>query len=74
MSDVPPARPSGLPGGIAAPAVVLVLSLGLFVFAYTFPGVINLGGSVHPGGLGVLGAAASAFWLLIAIGKRRPPA
>lgn len=71
-SEPEPAR--GLPGGIALPATVLGLSLALFFFAYAFPGVISLGPNVHPGGLGVLGAAASAFWLLIAIARRRPPA
>lgn len=63
----------GLPGGIALPASILVASLGLFMFAYAFPGILSLGEHVHPGGLGVLGAAASAFWLLIAIAKRPPP-
>jgi hypothetical protein len=64
--------PRGLPGGIGLPATVLVLSLGLFVFAYTFPGVLNFGPHIHPGGIGVLGGAASAFWLLVAIAKRPP--
>lgn len=68
-----PTPAKGLPGGIALPASVLVTSLGLFVFAYLFPGVIDLGPNIHPGGIGVMFAAASGFWLMIAIAKRPPP-
>ena len=61
----------GLPGGIVAPAVVFVLSLSLFAYAYLRPGELRFP-YMSPGGVGVLGMASSFFWLLAAIGKRPP--
>jgi hypothetical protein len=65
-------RRRGLPGGIGAPAAVLAASAALFVVAARDPELIDLGPHFSPAGLGVLGAALSAFWLLAAIGARRP--
>ena len=64
--------PRGLPGGTAAPAVVLALSAALFVTAFIRPGLVDLGPHLHPAGIGVTLAAISLFWLLIAIAKRPP--
>ena len=66
------ATPKGLPGGIALPALFFVASFALFVHAFLEPGAIQLPYS-SAAGVGVLGMAASSFWLLFAIGKRPPP-
>jgi hypothetical protein len=59
-----------LPGGVLAPAVVLVASFALFVVAWRDPELIDLGPRLRPAGIGVLGAAFSLFWLLAALGRR----
>lgn len=69
-----PSEPRGLPGGIAPPAILLVVSMTTFIVCFRNPGLLDLGPHVSPAGVGILVAVVSAFWLLIAIGKRRPPA
>jgi hypothetical protein len=78
MSDVEHPRaarsappPRGLPGGVALPAVVFVSCAILFVVAWRNPDLIDLGPRLRPAGVGVLGAAFSFFWLLVAMGRRR---
>lgn len=63
-------EPRGLPGGVIAPAVALVLFGVLFVVAWRDPDLIDLGPRIRPAGVGVLGAAFSFFWLLAAVGRR----
>lgn len=68
-----PSEPRGLPGGIAPPAILLVLSMTGFIVAFRNPGLVDLGPHLSPAGVGILVAVVSAFWLLVAIGKRPPP-
>lgn len=62
-----------LPGGVVAPLIGLAGFGALFVVAARDPELIDLGPHFSPAGIGVLGAALSLFWLLAAIGLRRPP-
>lgn len=62
---------SGLPGGIAPPAVILVLSVALMAIALRDPERIDLGPHFSAAGIGVLAAAGSFFWLLAALGARK---
>jgi hypothetical protein len=62
---------SGTPGVIAAPAILLVLSVALLVIAVRDPELIDLGPHLSAAGLGVLGASGGFFWLLVALGKKR---
>ncbi len=62
---------AGLPGGVALPAIVLIASLALMFFALRDPELVDLGPHFSASGIGVLGAATSFFWLLVALGKRR---
>ena len=66
-------RPRGLPGGIALPAVVFVAGLATFVVCWRDPDLVDLGPRLSASGLGVLVAAASLLWLLVAIAARKPP-
>lgn len=66
-------KPKGLPGGIATPAVIFVASMTVFMVCSANPELVDLGPRLSPAGIGVLFAAASLFWLLIAIAKRPPP-
>lgn len=68
MSESPVQR--GLPGGVLLPALVFVACATLFVVAWRNPDLIDLGPRLRPAGVGVLGAAFSFFWLLVAIGRR----
>jgi hypothetical protein len=63
----------GLPGGVLAPTIALVLCAALFVVAWRDSELIDLGPRLNPAGIGVIGAAISLFWLLVAMGKRPPP-
>ncbi|HJL14192.1 MAG TPA: hypothetical protein RMH99_00980 [Sandaracinaceae bacterium LLY-WYZ-13_1] len=72
MSDTRSSR--GLPGGIALPAVLFALSATTFVVCFTNPELVDLGPHLSPAGLGVLGAAVTFLWLLVAIAKRPPTA
>ncbi|GAB5547290.1 MAG: hypothetical protein SangKO_070500 [Sandaracinaceae bacterium] len=67
------AEPKGLPGGIALPAVLFLLSMAAFVVFFSNPELVDLGPNLSPGGLGVLGSAVTFLWLLVAIAKRPPP-
>ena len=67
-----PAR--GLPGGIALPAVIFALGFGTVIVAFRDPDLIDLGPHLSASGIGVLVAAVSFLWLLVAIAKRPPPA
>lgn len=66
-----PAR-RGLPGGVALPAIVLVLCATLFVVCWRDPDLVDLGPHVSASGIGILGTAFSFFWLLAAVGMRPP--
>jgi hypothetical protein len=61
-----------LPGGIALPAVVFLVSSTIFVVCWLNPDLVDLGPNLSASGIGVLGAAMSSMWLLIAIGLRKP--
>lgn len=67
---------SGLPGGIALPGVLFAVSMAAFVVFWMHPGWLTfgeaIGARINPAGLGVMGAAVTFFWLLVAIGKRAP--
>ncbi|MEC7523629.1 MAG: hypothetical protein VYE22_27350 [Myxococcota bacterium] len=67
-------EPRGLPGGIALPGVLFLLSMSVFVICSRDPELVDLGPRLSPAGLGVLGAAATFLWLLVAIAKRPPKA
>ena len=66
-------RSSGLPGGIATPAVVFLICAVVFGYSFTHPGSIDLGPNVNPSGVAVSLGAATFLWLLVAIAKRPPP-
>ncbi|MCB9592727.1 MAG: hypothetical protein H6719_08340 [Sandaracinaceae bacterium] len=69
--EPPPAR--GLPGGIAPPAIGFVACAVFFGYTFSHPRVIDLGPHMSPAGIGILGGVVTLGWLLVAIGKRRPP-
>ena len=71
MSDV---SPRGLPGGIPVPAVLFLSCAVFFVWAFTHPGIVDLGPHINPAGIAVIGGCATFLWLLVAIAKRPPPA
>jgi hypothetical protein len=64
----------GLPGGIPLPAVLFGLSMTAFAVLWAHPGWVSFGAAIgpriSPAGLGVIGAAITLFWLLVAIAKR----
>ncbi len=62
---------SGLPGGVAAPAILLVASAVLMVVALRDPELIDLGPHFSASGIGVLGSAGGLFWLLVALGMKK---
>lgn len=64
-------RRSALPGGVVAPAVVIIASMVLTVIAVRDPEQIDLGPHFSPAGIGVLGSALSFFWLLVALGMKK---
>lgn len=74
MRHVPPVERArrGLPGGIALPGFLFVLSAAVFVVCWLNPNLVDLGPNLSASGLGILGGSISLFWLLIAIAKRPP--
>lgn len=64
----------GLPGGVLLPGVVFLSSFATFMVCWRDPDLVDLGPRLSASGLGVLFAAGSFLWLLIAIAKRPPPA
>jgi hypothetical protein len=73
-SEQTPPAPRGLPGGVALPGLVFLASFATFVVCWRDPELVDLGPRLSASGLGVLFAAMSLLWLLVAIAKRPPPA